>query len=83
MKRPTAAAVIAFLSLLALACCNSPGGKPSDIARNEAQENGQPAKCMEFHSKWRGRGTVRELSMLKDMNDEEIREFLQDYHAEP
>jgi anti-sigma factor ChrR (cupin superfamily) len=40
-------------------------------------------RCMEYMSKWRGRGTVRELEVLEGMNNADLKDFLKDFETEP
>jgi len=83
MKQLAAAILIAFLSLMSYSCRNCPADPQNDSALNGTQKIELPPKCMEYHSEWRGRGTIRELIILEDMSDNEIKEFLKDYQAEP
>lgn len=83
MKQLAAATLIAFLSLMSYSCRNCPADSQTDSELNGTQKIELPPKCMEYHSDWRGRGTIRELTVLEDMSDNEIIEFLNDYQAEP
>jgi hypothetical protein len=83
MKQLAAAILVAILICPACACCSYPASSQADSTLKGAQEIEQPPKCMEYHSGWRGRGTPRELTMLKEMNSGELEEFLKGYQVEP
>ena len=72
--------VVAAL-ILSFTCFSCTSGQPANEGQDAPVE--LPFRCLEYTSAWKGKGTPRELEILEEMDNNQLREFLKDFEAEP